>query len=99
MNALLHAWMHLACLRWVGAAFCVRADITATASASEVAQPKDRVWGFEQNSPPCVKSFTLVTPEQPTGISPALPETASGPPNAAEGAGVARVERGVTVQG
>ncbi len=53
------------------------ADITRTASASEAALPKDRVWGFDQNSPLHVWILRSATLEQPSGISPTLPETAS----------------------
>jgi len=65
---------------------------TATASASAHEQTKTRVWGFDQNSPPCVKAFALVTPEHHRGNSPAQSETASGTSNAAEGAGTAIVK-------
>jgi hypothetical protein len=103
--------MHLARLRWLGAAFCALAMLCATtqasalagataharvdvnacatastiASASEAAQTKTRVWGFDQNSPLHIWSLRSASAEQPPGFSPTLRETASGPSNAAEG--------------
>ena len=53
------------------------ADNTTTASASEVAQPKDRVWGFDQNSPLHVWSLRVASAETHRGISPSQRETAS----------------------
>jgi hypothetical protein len=115
LNVLLHALVHLARLRWLGAAFCVLAmlcvttqasafagataharvdaetsigvdaKVATTPSASEVAQPKDRVGGFDQNSPPCVKTFAPVTLEQLSGFRTAEAEHASASTNAAEG--------------
>jgi len=114
VTALFHALIHLARLRWLGAAFCALAmlcvtahataiagataharvdasasvDIIATTSASAHAQTKDRVWGFDQNSPLHVCALRSASAEQPSGISPSLPETASASSYTARGGDV-----------
>jgi hypothetical protein len=111
VTALFHALIHLARLRWLGAAFCalamlcvtthasalagatahahidVRARDTAatTASASELAQTKDRVWGFEQNSPLHICALRSASAETHPEISATQRETASASSYAAEG--------------
>jgi hypothetical protein len=66
-------------------------DIATTTSTSAHAQTKDRVWGFDQNSPLHVCALRSASAEQHPGFLPTQRETASGPSYAAEG-GVTTLE-------
>jgi hypothetical protein len=65
----------------------VSADINTLAPTTdtELSQPKDRVGVSEQNSPLRIWSLRSASTETHLGISPSLPETASGPSYAARG--------------